>query len=264
MASSPAEALQKLRNSEYGRREEYTIFIYYLDQDMRHGAVKDPVGALIPCATFNGKQKREAEEAHEKISAMVGSSTVVLARNGIVVPLRLNPSEESMEVTYKEGTPLEKIMTSIVRQRERRKKIEESIQKETDEREDPESMSYLINKVYRAAANFERAEAAQKAADEMRKATEKNTKLVLEYFQRHPEAKSEWQDETRRRLSERNEDSVYTTIVDGMCHIPELRPFVRPVIWDEEQEKFVEVEQSNDKGKDAENEEETEEFVTNT
>jgi hypothetical protein len=79
------------------------------------------------------------------------------------------------------------------------------ITNETMEREDRESMSFLINQLYKYASAEESIESLRKIKDE----SLANTK---DFFARFPDAQEKWREEAKKRFTERGEENLYNLI----------------------------------------------------
>jgi len=219
--SLPAPTIEKLAVCNEKAEGGYTNFIYYVNKDLVKPGEEPPLlGIVIPLGEFSSKRK--AEEERDRICAETGAYTVVSCANNHAFPINSVPSKDAVRFNYNDSDTVEKISKSIESARRRNAEIRSRLEKEVKERENTDSLSYLINKIYISTSAKDRAEKLMKEAQEASLASKLNHKLVLEYFDKHPEAKDKWEIEAKNRLEERGEIGIYYSMVTGMKNMSSI------------------------------------------
>ncbi len=215
MTSSVSEALEKLQVVNDDESGSFSIFIYYVNRDLLPNDGTNPVyGVLIPCGQYNTKKKAEA--ARSRISAETGAHSIVLVPNNMPAGLYANPTSDTIVYQRNEKDSVEAIEKSISEARRRKIEVEKRLKKEVSEREDPNSMSYVINKIYRLVTAESRKEQYEKLVAECADAMKDNLSLIEEHFKNNPSHIDTWQAEVDKRLSERGEHHLKDLIIQGM------------------------------------------------
>lgn len=213
--ATPTSTLEKLLTLDDDVSDMYSLYIYYVNCDLiKPGDKPPPFGIVFPCGQYKSKEKAQA--ARDKLAAVTGAHCVVLCKNYLPFPLNANPSENTITYLHDENKGVEEITHSIVEARNKKKQIRERIAKEVEEREDKESMSYLINQIYQMSFSMGTIE---RIKHELKKAEEAHLKAlssVKDYFVKHPEAREGWMAETQSRLQERGEIDLYNSMVKRM------------------------------------------------
>ena len=218
--ASPLEAIAKLRETNLGQSTHWTLMAYYLNLDLVNMEAPDRLfGVVIPCGQYPSKEL--AEKAQTEISVRTGITNLVYCCNNRAFPLDIVPSKDTIVYPHDVASSVEEITQSLERERQRVKKVQQRVAEEVTEREDINSMSYFINKIYRLTTCESKMEMHQKLLLEAEQARKVNYDLVVEYVAKHPTILGEWKKEARERLLERGEIELYAKLESKMDVIQE-------------------------------------------
>jgi len=213
--STPTEALNKLKVINGDAEGEYAVLIYYINRDLvPNDGTNPPLGVVFPCGYFN--RQKDAIEERDRLSSKLGAHSVVVCPTNRPFALRASPTNETITYSYKESDSVDKINESIKRAKERKCQIDAEVEKEVEERDDINSMSYLVNKIYLTVSSLSRAQSMREQADKCQRVHEENFKLVLDHFENHPEHRSTWEEQLNERLTNRGEFVLRDNIIKIM------------------------------------------------
>lgn len=237
--SSPTAVLDKLSSVNDVAEGGYSVFVYYLNKDLvKTDGANDLFGIVIPCGSY--PNEKQAAQAQTVIAASTGAQCVVACAHNHGFALNSTATKSSIVFPYTADDNMEHIKQSIERERKKKEEIRERLDKEVEEREDRESLSYFINKVYHAYGIEERIKQQQAATARLEQAWRENYDLMLAYASKHPEALETWKEEARKRLTERGEGELFSLMMAKMSelepkireqttnaavHVPQRRPF---------------------------------------
>ena len=213
--SLPEQTLEKLSIINRDYEGEYTTFVYFVNKDLVKPGEEPPLLAVvIPTGTFSSKSKAEAHR--DKVSAETGAYTSISCATNHAFPISANPSTHSVGYKYDSTKSVEEIEKSIQSAKRREAEIKARHLKEVKERDDSDTLSYLINKIYLYSTSSRRLESMLQQVEECKRASVDNRKLIEEYFSKHPEAINIWKEEAYSRLKERGELHLYTIMETSM------------------------------------------------
>lgn len=226
-SESLVDVTARIANSQVEGGEGYSVFAYYLNHDLAdHSRPQRPYGIVVPCGTY--RTPGEAEMARDRLSVETGAPVLVCCRNRRPHALRLTPGDDSLVYPRQVGASLDEITSSMEREKQRQRDIQRRLQVEVQEREDPTTMSYLINAIYRLNTSSTRLESLRKELLQTESDYIESLGEVAHYFQAHPEVREQWKEETRTRLAERQEMDTFTTMVSSMEGLwPEIERVIR-------------------------------------
>jgi hypothetical protein len=206
----PAETLEKLQSVNMESEDRYSVFMYWVNRDLipPHG---DPplFGIVVPCGEYS---KRKAERERDRLLAETGAHCVVWCANNQAFPIRPHPGPDTLVYNHDTGKSVGEITESIKKAKIRRAAVDSRAEKEVQERSDINSMSYLINKIYRATTSKEKADKLLEMATTCTKAHDENLELVIAHLLSHPEHIDTWESEARERFTERGEHALFEKI----------------------------------------------------
>lgn len=206
--SSPLEALRKLQEINSESSGEYCVMMYYVNCDLLPTGSTDnpPFGVVFPCGVFSNK--REATKVRDMISAETGAHSVVVCSVNSPFPLHLSPNKDTLVYTRNEADSIDVIGKSIETARREKERVKQNIRKEEKEREDPSTMSYLIQKLYQHTVLRTKINAMVTADSDI-------INSIKEHIKQHPEHKDALLDELKTRLTERGEQDLHVAMVAG-------------------------------------------------
>lgn len=225
--ATPAETLEKLSEINSESEDRWTVLIYWVNRDLIPVGQDNPVMAgVIPCGEYS---RRDAEKERDRILAETGAHAVVFCANNHMFGLRPNPSKDTLLYNHDSTKSVEVITESIRKAKREKAQIQARLDKEKDERVDPESMSYLINKVYRTTSSKTQAAKFQELSVKATKAHKDNLDLVINHLKSHPERLDTWKVEAKALFEERGEKQLYDQMVIGMSQLePQIRASFNP------------------------------------
>lgn len=139
-----------------------------------------------------------------------------MRKAGVPYIIRTIPYENSLVYSSGDDQSIEEIRRSIEHEKERLSKSNEKLQREVEERDDRDSLSFLINRIYRLTANTLRIEKGNEMLQELHKSKERDFNDVVQFLRKHPEAVHQWKTEATSRLEERGEKHILEMMVKGM------------------------------------------------
>lgn len=210
----PTETLEKLQSINCESEDRYSVFIYWVNRDLIPPSGEPPLfGIVIPCGEYN---KRKAEQERDRLAAETGAHCVVWCNNNQAFPLRAQPGTNTIVYPHNINKSVDEITNSIKKAKQNRAAVDGRAAKEVEERPDSDSMSYLINIIYKTTSSKIRADKFTEIADASRKAHGENFDLVVDHFRRHPEHRVSWEAEAKERFTERGELVLYEQMRVGM------------------------------------------------
>lgn len=216
MSSTPQEALRKYQECVEGAKTGYTVFMTYVNLDFRSNPEDDLMGIVIPCGSYESEDL--AMKARDEISAVTGCPTVTYCRNGTHYPFTSNFKKNSTIYETSDKDSLVQIRESIYEARRKQKKLEKKIDQEKEEREEPESMSRMINLIYKVVISEARISDILKTKAEIEKQYEISKDALYKLAQSRPDLYENWIDEAKERFEERGEleKLLFKQMVIGM------------------------------------------------
>lgn len=206
MSATPQEALIKYQECVEGAKTGYTVFMTYVNLDYKTNSQDTLLGIIIPCGSYNSEQ--EAIKARDEISAVTGCPTVTYQKNGLHYPFTSDIKKNAIVYESSDKHSLSQIRESIYNARRQQKKIEDKIEQERNEREEPESMSRMINLIYQVTITEMRLSNIDQSKVEMQKHYEKSRKDLYELARVRPDLYENWKAEAEERFAERGEQEL--------------------------------------------------------
>lgn len=206
MASTPQEALSKYQHCIEGFKTGYTVFMTYVNLDFRSNPQDSLMGILIPCGSYASEP--EAMKARDEISAVTGCPTVTYCANGHHYPFTSDFKKNAVIYETNDKDSLVQIRESIYEARRRQKKLEQKIDQERDEREEPDSMSRMINLIYQTIITEARLSNIDQSKADMEKHLVKSTKEMYKLALERPDLYENWESEAEERFAERGEQEM--------------------------------------------------------
>lgn len=211
---TPTEVIRKLATHQDGGRG-WSVFIYYLNNDLNACRLQGALyGLVVPCGSYRSRE--EAERVRDSISIATNAPKVVLCQDRRPHGLVNGLTDQTLVYSRNEREDLKTIESSIEKEKERRRGVQERLQKEIEEREDPESLSHLINILYRLSTNDERIDFLQERHEEVKVSRDNNLQDVLSFARRNPDLFKRWREEAEQRFLERGETHVLERIEKGV------------------------------------------------
>src|SRR4029077_15619683 len=219
----PSEVLPTLYKVNKEAEGQYSLFIYYLNRDLiKNDAPTSLFGIVIPCGTYPTEQLAKA--AQTELAAKTEAQCVVYCQGNHAFPLNVGATKDTIVYRHDVKASVDQIKKSIEEERKRKDQVKARVEEEVNEREDPDSMSYFINKVYRLISVRARIDQQKKMLEEAEIALSSNYDMVVDYVKRFPLSLDEWRADAKSRFAERGELELYAMLDAGMADIePKLR-----------------------------------------
>lgn len=214
---TPIQTLEKLSEINSESEDRWSVFIYWVNRDLIPSDQDNPIMAgVIPCGEYN---RRKAEQERDRIVAETGAHAVVFCANNHMFGLKPNPSKDTIVYNHDSNKSVDVISESIRRAKREKAKVQARLDKEKEERLDPESMSYLINKIYRTTSSKLQADKFRELTTSATSAHTTNLELVISHLKSHPERIDTWKDEAKYLFAERGETELYNQMVSEMAKL---------------------------------------------
>ncbi len=215
------KSITSIRNVDVRGGDGWSVLAYCLNGELcEPSRINRLYGLVVPCGSY--KSENEAQSACDRIAAVSGMQCVVVCRERRPFPLKLVPNDESIVYHRNENDNVNEMQLSIERERSRREQVQMRAEEERKERNDPNTMSYLINSIYHLTSADEELKELEMQRLRLHEKKEKALKEVEANISLHPEHAKEWKTEALRRLQERGEMNVYHKMVsswDSMGYI---------------------------------------------
>ena len=216
MSATPQEAILKYQQCSEGAKTGYSVFMSYVNLDYKSDPKDTLLGIIIPCGSY--ATEAEAIKARDEISAYTGCPTVTYQRNGVHYQITSDIKKNALVYKTNEKESLSQIRESIYHARRRQRQLEEKIDQEREEREEPESMSRMINLVHHVTVTELRLNTVETSRIEMEKHLETSKKELYKLACARPDLYENWQTEAEERFKERGQEEIllFQQMVIGM------------------------------------------------
>lgn len=225
-SDKPITTLKEIAITNGSNSDKYSVLVYYINKDkIDPERPKDPLGLVIPCGQFDTQQ--EADALRNKISVETNATYVATCKNNSPIPI--GPYDVNT-ITYNKDldADIATIEKSLVEAEKRFEGIEKRKEVEVAEREDPTTVSYLIQELYKVSNANKMKQLFLKQMELAQKIIDESECKVLEFVVNDPASISSWESDSRERFLERGELGVHKDICKVFNNIitPEVKSSV--------------------------------------
>lgn len=193
-------------NADYKDSEcPYAVMGLVLNGDLLAGEIQPstPLGIFVHLGSF--RTLKEAAQRQEEVSVRTGCQRVLLCESGVPIDYYLGGCRDKVSYTYPKGAAVEEIQQSLQRAKQRRKQVKQNLRQEVAERDDPNSLSYIIQQIYLHYSQTYQLEEVRRQAQEIEAVRSSTYQAMLEHFRNNPSHLEGWRAEARSRFKERHE-----------------------------------------------------------